>query len=96
MRWCLGRVCGIRWVRCSHQSDTPGRSDSRYEALEEAGRGVGDFNEGQTLALMEELQHVKAPDVFPFKQSLEAVNDLHNRPHRLTTDGENIYLLPLS
>ena len=45
---------------------------------------------------MEKLQHAKAPDILPFKQSLEAVNDLHNRPHRLTTDGENIYLLPLS
>ena len=66
------------------------------EALEEAGRGVGDFNEGQTRALMEKLQHAKAPDTLPFKQSLEAVNDLHNRPHQLATDGESVYLLPLS
>lgn len=65
------------------------------EALEEAGRGVGDFNEGQTRALMEKLQHAKAPDIIPFKQSLEAVNDLHNRPHQLATDGESVYLLPL-
>lgn len=66
------------------------------EALEEAGRGVGDFNEGQTRALMEKLQHAKAPDTLPFRQSLEAVNDLHNRPHQLATDGESVYLLPLS
>lgn len=66
------------------------------EALEEAGKGVGDFNEGQTRALMEKLQHAKAPDILPFKQSLEAVNDLHNRPRQLATDGENVYLLPLS
>ncbi len=66
------------------------------EALEEAGKGVGDFNEGQTRALMEKLQHAKAPDILPFKQSLEAVSDLHNRPHQLATDGENVYLLPLS
>lgn len=65
------------------------------EALEEAGRGVGDFNEGQTRALMEKLQHAKAPDVLPFRQSLEVVNDLHNRPHQLATDGESFYLLPL-
>lgn len=63
------------------------------EALEEAGRGVGDFNEGQTRTLMEKLQHAKAPDTLPFKQSLEAVNDLHNRPHQLATDGESVYLL---
>ena len=66
------------------------------EALEEAGKGVGNFNEDQTRALMEKLQHAKAPDTLPFKQSLEAVNDLHNRPHQLATDGENVYLLPLS
>lgn len=66
------------------------------EALEEAGKGVGDFNEGQTRVLMEKLQHAKAPDILPFKRSLEAVNDLRNRPHQLATDGENVYLLPLS
>ena len=66
------------------------------EALEEAGKGVGDFNEGQTRVLMEKLQHAKAPDILPFKRSLEAVNDLHNHPHQLATDGENAYLLPLS
>lgn len=66
------------------------------EALEEAGKGVGNFNEDQTRALMEKLQHAKAPDILPFKQSLEAVNDLHNHPHQLATDGENVYLLPLS
>ena len=65
------------------------------EVLEEAGKGVGDFNESQTRALMEKLQHAKAPDVLPFKQSLVAVNDLHNRPHQLAADNENIYLLPL-
>lgn len=65
------------------------------EVFEEAGRGVGVFNESQTRALMEKLQHAKAPDVLPFKQSLEAVNDLHNRPHQLAADNENIYLLPL-
>ena len=65
-------------------------------ALEEAGKGVGNFNEDQTRALMEKLQHAKAPDILPFKQSLEAVNDLHNHPHQLATDGENVYLLPLS
>lgn len=66
------------------------------EALEEAGKGVGDFNEGQTRALMEKLQHAKAPDILPFKRSLEAVNELRNHPHQLATDGENVYLLPLS
>lgn len=64
------------------------------EALEDVGRGVGDFNESQTRDLMAKLQHAKAPDILPFKQSLEAVNDLHNRPHQLAADGESVYLLP--
>lgn len=42
---------------------------------------------------MEKLQHAKAPDIIPFKQSLEAVNDLYNRPHQLAADGESVYLL---
>ena len=45
---------------------------------------------------MEKLQHAKAPDILPFKQSLEVVNDLHNRPHQLAMDGESVYLLPLA
>lgn len=73
-----------------------GERTSVDEALEKAGRGVGSFNEGQTRSLVEKLQHVKALNVLPFKQSLEAVNNLHNHPHQLAADGENVYLLPLS
>ncbi len=62
-------------------------------ALEDAGRGVGDFNDGQTHELMGKLQHAKVPDVLPFKESLDAVNKLHNREHQLAADGENVYLL---
>lgn len=63
-------------------------------ALEDAGKGVGDFNESQTEGLMEKLQHAKAPDVLPFKESLEAVSRLHNQEHQLAVDSENVYLLP--
>lgn len=73
-----------------------GERTSVDEALEKAGRGVGSFNEGQTRSLVEKLQHAKALNVLPFKQSLEAVNNLHNHPHQLAADGENVYLLPLS
>ncbi len=64
------------------------------DALKDAGRGVGDFNESQTGGLMEKLQHAKTLDVMPFRESLEAVNDLHNRGHRLAVDSESVYLLP--
>jgi len=73
-----------------------GERTSVDETLEKAARGVGSFNEGQTRSLMEKLQHAKAPNVLPFKQSLEAVNNLHNHPHQLAADGENVYLLPFS
>lgn len=73
-----------------------GERTSVDEALEKVGRGIGSFNESQTRSLMEKLQHAKTPNVLPFKQSLEAVSELHNRPHQLAADGENVYLLPLS
>ncbi len=63
-------------------------------ALEDAGRGVGDFNDSQTNSLMEKLGHAKTPDVLPFKESLDAVNKLHNHEHQLAADSENVYLLP--
>ena len=73
-----------------------GERTSVDETFEKAARGVGSFNEGQTRSLMEKLLHAKAPNVLPFKQSLEVVNDLHNHPYQLAADGENVYLLPLS
>lgn len=81
----------------SFVKQTPlGERTSVDEALEKVGRGVGNFNEGQTRNLMEKLQHAKAPNVLPFKQSLEVVNNLHNHPYQLAADGENVYLLLLS
>lgn len=63
-------------------------------ALEDAGKGVGDFNESQTEVLMEKLQRAKAPDVLPFRESLEVVSRLHNQEHQLAVDSENVHLLP--
>lgn len=65
------------------------------EALEDAGKGVGGFNSEQTQALMEKLAHAKAPNISPFRESIEAVNNLHNKPQQIIADKDNIYLLPL-
>ena len=65
------------------------------EALEDAGKGVGGFNSEQTQALMEKLARAKAPNISPFRESIEAVNDLHNKPQQIIADKDNIYLLPL-
>lgn len=65
------------------------------EALEDAGKGVGGFNSEQTQALMEKLALAKAPNISPFRESIEAVNNLHNKPQQIIADKDNIYLLPL-
>ena len=65
------------------------------EALTDAGKGVGGFNNEQTQALMEKLVHAKAPDISPFRESIEAINNLHNKPQQIIADRDNIYLLPL-
>lgn len=65
------------------------------EALEDAGKGVGGFNSEQTHALTEKLAHAKAPNISPFRESIEAVNNLHNKPQQIIADKDNIYLLPL-
>lgn len=65
------------------------------EALKDAGKGVGGFNNEQTQALMEKLVHAKAPDISPFRESIEAINNLHNKPQQIIADRDNIYLLPL-
>ncbi len=62
-------------------------------ALEDAGRGVGDFNEGQTRELMDKLQRAQTPNTLPFKEGLEVVNKLQNAPHQIAVDDTNIYLL---
>ena len=65
------------------------------EAHNDSGKGVGGFNNEQTQALMEKLVHAKAPDISPFRESIEAINNLHNKPQQIIADRDNIYLLPL-
>lgn len=65
------------------------------EAFEEAGKGLSGFNKGQNEALMEKLLQAKTPDVLPFRQAVESVNQLHNKSYRILADGEAVYLEPL-
>lgn len=64
------------------------------EALEGAGEGIGSFNESQTEKLLEKLRLAKTPEVKAFSDSLASVNAIYNKPTRLLTDSENIYVLP--
>ncbi len=64
------------------------------DALQEAGKGIGRFNKEQTEHLVAKLQQAKAPIVRPFKESIDSVNTLHNKPMYLLADSENVYLVP--
>lgn len=63
------------------------------DALEDAGRRVGDFNNDQTRDLIKKLQRAKSLEVLLFRESLDAVNRLHNQEHQLAVDSENVYLI---
>lgn len=65
------------------------------EALDSAGQGIVKFNDEQTQILMERLTHAKTPNISPFRETIEAVNSLHNTPQQIIADKDNIYLLPL-
>lgn len=64
------------------------------EALDEAGEGIGRFNDEQSKKLIEELHQAKTPDVAPFRQSVMEVDTLYNRPTQIAVDAENVYILP--
>lgn len=51
-----------------------------------------------SLTVAEQLREAleaKTPDVLPFRRSVEAVNDLHNRPLQILSDGQAVYLSPM-
>lgn len=64
------------------------------EALEGAGKGLSGINADLSGNLMKRLLEAKTPDVLPFRRSVEAVNELHNRPMQILSDGEAVYLAP--
>ncbi len=64
------------------------------EALEGAGKGLSGINDDLSGNLMKRLLEAKTPDVLPFRRSVEAVNELHNRPMQILSDGEAVYLAP--
>lgn len=62
-------------------------------ALIGAGENVERFNDEQTVGLMARLREAKTPDVGPFKESVDEVNRLYNRPMRMFVDSESVYLV---
>lgn len=63
------------------------------EALEDAGKGIGDFNNEQTRNLMDKLTHAETPNIAAFQECIETVNVLHNKPQQIAADKDNIYIL---
>lgn len=64
------------------------------EALEGAGKELSGINKDLSNELMNRLLEAKTPDVLSFRQSVEAVNELHNQPLQILSDGEAVYLVP--
>ena len=64
------------------------------EALEDAGEGIGRFNDEQSKKLIEKLHQAKTPDVASFRQSVMEIDTLYNRPTQIAVDAENVYILP--
>lgn len=64
------------------------------EAIGEASKGIGQFNDGISNQLMEKLHQAKNPNTVPFKESIESVSLLYNKPMRILADCNNIYLIP--
>ena len=64
------------------------------ETLEGAGKGIGEFNNEQSNRLVEKLQQAKTPGTLPFRENIDSVNTLYNKPMHLLADSENIYLVP--
>lgn len=63
-------------------------------ALEDVGDAIGEFNGAQSKLLVERLRQVKSPNVLPFKESIDSINRLYNKPMQLLADKDNIYLIP--
>lgn len=63
------------------------------EAFEGAGKDVARFNKDKTRDLMAHLTRAKEPGVNVFRESVENINALHNKPHKLLADKDAIYIL---
>lgn len=66
------------------------------EALLNAGKIIGNFNNETTDKVAQKLIAAKELGVMPFADSIRAVSRLYNEPTQLLADSENLYLLPLS
>lgn len=64
------------------------------EALADAARGIGNFNDSENDRLVHLLMQAKDPGVRPFAEGIDAVNRVYNRPYQVLTDGESVYVLP--
>lgn len=65
------------------------------EALQGAGKGMGEFSDGVKCDMMRKLVDVISSDVRPFVENIESVSRLYNEPTILLTDEEAIYVLPI-
>lgn len=65
------------------------------EALQDASKGIGDFNRGVKRDMMCKITDARSSDVRPFVENIENVNRLYNEPTMLIADDDAIYVLPI-
>lgn len=66
------------------------------EALGDASDDIEEFNDMRSERLIEKLHQAKSPNILPFKESLDSINSLHNKPMRLLADNDSVYLVPVA
>lgn len=64
------------------------------EALADASDNVDGLNDSFTAGLLKELRKTHDPDIRVFSESVDNVNALYNKPHKLLADKDALYLLP--
>lgn len=65
------------------------------EALQDASKGIGEFNKGVKRDMMRKITDARSSDVRPFVDNIENVNRLYNEPTMLLSDDNAIYVLPM-
>lgn len=91
----LGGLSGAMGFLSKTIEKTPiGEHTQIDEALGEASKGLGDFNEGMKTDMMSELIEASRSDVRPFIDNIENVSRLYNEPVMLIADEVAVYVLP--
>ena len=63
--------------------------------MNDGGNAIEGFNRDENDRLMGKLREAKAPDTWPFVESIKTLDSVYNEPSGILTDGGSVYLLPV-